>query len=1026
MEDLQNKIIELMDLFDGEVTTADKIPQPAPRQDVVEIDAVNEFMKRNPMAGGGMLVQPSADGSRPGYKEEKYITPAKRTGADDFQGQKHYVVKDDSYSDGRKKVKTKEYSAWLKNEQEKHKKNPNRYKQMSNPRREPGLLRIAEAMKQANINDDAEFMMPNKKAIKAQEKYHNRKMKVFKKGMLEAGDIVYINNLEKNIDDVIFIADQLGEDSDWVLNMLEERTNFRNFSRGEKDILKQDPKYKKPRNDYLKVENWVQKNAKRYANPETFENALIKRFGKDNQFVKDMNSKKGSVQTYFSKDFKKTMLNITAEKSRNTPDHLKQFIKSSLYNFNPKIKNAVTEEIKNIFNSENLPKLRTEARKLLNNNKLLSTFGLNKAITGPYAKVIQAEIGQQLFSDINNFRQHRVGTKEMLKAFEQIVAEEFKPMFAESAKAISFSQNNQWGKAKEILGLADNIAWDHKVPSSLIDKGYADIIEYTKVNPTTSNFNERIKNAQFDRPINKLITKFEKATTLDAKAKIKNEMDIIKDDFSKKFGGYLDDVNINLDSQGNLKFSSSAGPLKMTDDTVQMLGKSMTQAGEINKKQYANLLNAFCGSGRVKQASGTNPDGLTCSMEEIQRGIQRETDKAKRVSKDGRIPKKFGKLRTLGTTLFGVADPAIEFMFAAPYLVAGDIDGAKQATTAGLFGYGKKDINKMSNKEAQRYVKHLRSTEDWMNNYFIAEQSKQVLKNIKPNTGAFEIATNQLNRANENMANIADDYGKFGYSFVGADTPLQGKVAMQNQIREEVAQDYNTKIDKAASTEFFKDSDPKLLRQNLEFVDKYAPKEVTPITDLESYMANKGEPMAGNENLFFNVKPYVLNRATQYGVGNIFDDYALGAGVEAPGRKSLQDAYSEIPLEYANQLAALEKKQLEEGLLKKELNLGTGFAGGGIANLAKGGRAGFNSGSKLTLKSNYYPKIKEMLDHYKYYQSFPKSKSEKILPLKIFAREFYKENLASGGLAGIKSGPPPESGPNSQGLSGLLKRGKNI
>ena len=28
MEDLQDKIIELMDLFDGEVTTADKIDRP--------------------------------------------------------------------------------------------------------------------------------------------------------------------------------------------------------------------------------------------------------------------------------------------------------------------------------------------------------------------------------------------------------------------------------------------------------------------------------------------------------------------------------------------------------------------------------------------------------------------------------------------------------------------------------------------------------------------------------------------------------------------------------------------------------------------------------------------------------------------------------------------------------------------------------------------------------------------------------------------------------------------------------------
>ena len=44
-----------MDLFDeGEVTTADKIERPE--------DPFRDFMDRNPMAGGGMLVQPSADG----------------------------------------------------------------------------------------------------------------------------------------------------------------------------------------------------------------------------------------------------------------------------------------------------------------------------------------------------------------------------------------------------------------------------------------------------------------------------------------------------------------------------------------------------------------------------------------------------------------------------------------------------------------------------------------------------------------------------------------------------------------------------------------------------------------------------------------------------------------------------------------------------------------------------------------------------------------------------------------------------
>ena len=42
---------------------------------------------------------------------------------------------------------------------------------------------------------------------------------------------------------------------------------------------------------------------------------------------------------------------------------------------------------------------------------------------------------------------------------------------------------------------------------------------------------------------------------------------------------------------------------------------------------------------------------------------------------------------------------------------------------------------------------------------------------------------------------------------------------------------------------------------------------------------------------------------------------------------------------------------------------------------------------------------------------------------------FFGQPLAGGGiakLAGVDSGPPPASGPNSQGLPGLLKRGRRI
>jgi hypothetical protein len=51
----------------GVLTTADKIGRP---EKALERQAIIDFENRNPMAGGGMLVQPSADGSRPGYASD--------------------------------------------------------------------------------------------------------------------------------------------------------------------------------------------------------------------------------------------------------------------------------------------------------------------------------------------------------------------------------------------------------------------------------------------------------------------------------------------------------------------------------------------------------------------------------------------------------------------------------------------------------------------------------------------------------------------------------------------------------------------------------------------------------------------------------------------------------------------------------------------------------------------------------------------------------------------------------------------
>ena len=70
-----------MDLFDDEqVTTADKIDRP---KRALEKEAIDDFMKRNPMAGGGMLVQPGFGGVRQGYKKSvnKGGRPLAKTGS---------------------------------------------------------------------------------------------------------------------------------------------------------------------------------------------------------------------------------------------------------------------------------------------------------------------------------------------------------------------------------------------------------------------------------------------------------------------------------------------------------------------------------------------------------------------------------------------------------------------------------------------------------------------------------------------------------------------------------------------------------------------------------------------------------------------------------------------------------------------------------------------------------------------------------------------------------------------------------
>ena len=87
----------------GQVTTASNINRPREPK-IIEPNLFAEFNLRNPKADGGMLVKPSADGSRPGYQGR----PSKKTKLTKKQIQEIYKdLPENVYVMGQKRGKDK-------------------------------------------------------------------------------------------------------------------------------------------------------------------------------------------------------------------------------------------------------------------------------------------------------------------------------------------------------------------------------------------------------------------------------------------------------------------------------------------------------------------------------------------------------------------------------------------------------------------------------------------------------------------------------------------------------------------------------------------------------------------------------------------------------------------------------------------------------------------------------------------------------------------------------------------------------
>ena len=207
----------------------------------------------------------------------------------------------------------------------------------------------------------------------------------------------------------------------------------------------------------------------------------------------------------------------------------------------------------------------------------------------------------------------------------------------------------------------------------------------------------------------------------------------------------------------------------------------------------------------------------------------------------------------------------------------------------------------------------------------------------------------------------------------------------------------------------------------------------------------------------------------------VYSPYTLGFGMQQrqPGIRD--------NMKYNEDLAYDELREYFNRMVDKDIKsqqMQTTADAGGVSNLAKGGRAGFKFGTrkgvlslidksvkstpkdttstldkliKETLDKDFLDKKDRIIDtlnvkaardrkKYSYNQKVQEEPSQLNFYDDIVQSNFKdktgpffdyqkRKNKAGGGIlkqAGDSSGPPPESGPNSQGLQGLMKRGIKI
>ena len=414
----------------------------------------------------------------------------------------------------------------------------------------------------------------------------------------------------------------------------------------------------------------------------------------------------------------------------------------------------------------------------------------------------------------------------------------------------------------------------------------------------------------------------------------------------------ITEANNLFKSQVN-KISKEMGGIK-TIIGGEIVGGEATVKSAYNFERKINILNAFCDR---KGFAGAGPVGVvTCSMDEIQGNLNKQVkaaEKSIKASKDGKLPKRFGKLRALGKMVFGFGEIPLEGLLTLPELLAGNPDAAVRKSFiamaipddvielfSGVRDGGKFNLEELkeTNPETYQYLKDKKDKENFTKAEATLDELQPFLMKAYDNGTLDKIDPDILKRYNdalEERESILKGYQEYGYySDDQTKTPLTGKIATKEYLRNKVKTDYENRKRRVdindMTTQELKDlTNFKYLKKdpNIKYEDKYkAP------TDLKSFINQKGE--LGEDTIF---QYGVRNEASNIGESDIFDKYVGDyAGVETPGigpikyKKDgkdkyytrygitdVRDAFSSLPKDYAGQLAALEKRRINTRFKKK-------------------------------------------------------------------------------------------------------------